>query len=367
MAIDLAQSRLVAPSLIQLELTRIWDSLEGAGKMRASLFNLIFYTSKTERTPYIHTIAKKVVENFPSRVIFITSDKKREEDFLETRVSVISSSHTASNSACDWIEIDVSKKSEGKVPFLILPHLLTDLPLYLVWAEDATQDNPLLYQLEKWAARLIFDSECTEKLPSFAKTLLKFHANSTSAIADLNWGRIESWRDLLSSTFYSPDRVAHLKNTKTIQIFYNAQESDTYCHTPVQAIYLQGWIASQLEWKLKTIQKKEECLSFLYQKKEGEVEVVLYPEKYAHMRPGAIISVDLTTKEEVHFSFGRDLKLPHQISMRFSTLEKCAIPLKYLFAKAESGQSLVREISHKGTSSHYLKLLHLLNSYEPLL
>lgn len=364
MATDFAQSRLIPPSEIQSELTRIWDSLQGTNKMRASLFNLIFYLPKTERTPYLLTVAQKVIEKFPSRIIFITADKDTKEDILQTRVSVIPAMQGESDIACDRIEIDVSKNNESKVPFLILPHILTDLPVYLIWAEDTTLDNPLLPKLEKLASRLIFDSECAEKLSLFAQKLLKFYESSNCDIADLNWGRMESWRDLLSSTFYSPERLDNLKNSRTMQIFYNAQESASYCHTAIQSIYLQGWIACQMGWKLKTLKKEKGAFTFLYEKPNGPVEILIYPEKYTDIHPGAIVSVDLTTTDDVHFSFGRNLEMPHQVSMRFSTLKECAIPLKYMFAKAESGQSLVREISHKGTSTHFLNLLKLLSRNE---
>lgn len=356
------ECRIVSPSDIQTELGRIWDSFQGTSKMRASLFNLIFFTEQTPRTDYIRTIAHKVIEKFPSRVIFITSDTNAKEDFIQTGVSVLPVGNAESDIACDLIDIHVSKQNEKKVPFLILPHILTDLPIYVVWAKDPSIQDTLLQQLEKMASRLIFDSECSEKLHDFATTLLNIYQDSKTDIADLNWARMESWRDLLSSTFYTEERLDQLKKTKNIQIFYNGLGSESYCHTLLQSIYLQGWLACQLDWKLIKADAQKAQFSFLYQKPGGQVEVTLYPEQHQGIHPGAIVSVDLTTEDEDHFSFGRDLQFPHQVSMRFSTLDRCAIPLKYFFAKAESGQSLVKEISNKGTSAHYLKLLKLLKS-----
>ncbi len=354
------EGNLVPPSQIQSELTRIWDSLQSENKMRASLFNLIFYTPKTERTDYIRTIAEKVIEKYPARVLFITADKKAKDDFLQTKVSVVFAGQY--EIACDLIQIDVSLKNRLKVPLIILPHLLTDLPIYLIWADDPTKEDPLLKQFEKMADRLIFDSECCENLSKFAKTVLALSLHGD--IADLNWGRIESWRNLLSSTFYSEERLADLKKTDTLQLFYNKRKTASYCHTALQSIYLQGWIACQLNWKLIKARTHHGDYFIEYERLGGKVQVALYPEEHETVQAGSIVSVELITKDKVHYSFGRDLALPHQISMRFSTLEKCTIPLKYLFAKAESGQSLVREISHKGTSSHFLKLLHLLQSDE---
>lgn len=355
-------TKVIPASEIQTELTRIWDSLEGTNKIRASLFNLIFYAPKKGRIDYIKTIAQKVIEKFPSRVIFITSDKQSKENFLHTEVFVISAGKSEYDVACDLIEINVSGDQEKRVPFVILPNIIPDLPIYVVWAEDPCLENPLLHQLQQLATRLIFDSESTENLPDFAASLLKIYDPNSCAIADLNWGRMESWRELLSSTFYNDDRLAQLRNTKTMQIFYNAQKTEVYCHTEIQSIYLQAWLACQLNWKLEKMSRTTEgALLLNYSKENGKkVEVTLYPESYKQIQSGSIISLDLTTEQEEHFSFGRDLSFPHLVSMRFSTLEKCEIPLKYIFSKAESGQSLVKEISHRETSDHYLKLLKML-------
>lgn len=337
-------------------MTKTWDSSEAENKMRASLFNLVFYTPKSDRTNYIRTIAQKVIEKFPSRIIFITADKNAPDNFLETRVSVIAAGEQ--DIACDLIQIDVSAQNKGKVPFLILPHILTDLPIYVIWADDPSKEDSLLTELQKMADRLIFDSECAENIPQFAKTLLSMNCD----IADLNWGRMESWRNLLSSTFYSEERLADLKKTTTIQLFYNKRKTAEYCHTALQALFLQGWLACQLDWRLTQIKSDQGNYSIEYERSGGKVQVALYPEEYPQIQSGSIVSVELITEDEIHFSFGRDLKEPHQISMRFSTPKECTIPLKYLFARAESGQSLVKEISHRGSSSHYLKLLNLLQN-----
>jgi glucose-6-phosphate dehydrogenase assembly protein OpcA len=228
----------------------------------------------------------------------------------------------------------------------------------VIWAEDPSKEDLLLGELKKMADRLIFDSECTENLPQFAKTLLSMNCD----IADLNWGRMESWRNLLSSTFYSEERLADLKKTNTIQLFYNRRKTTEYCHTSLQALFLQGWLACQLDWKLTKIQCDKESYFIEYQRSGGIVQVTLFPEEHPQIQAGSIVSVELITEDQVHFSFGRDLQQPHQISMRFSTLKECTIPLKYLFERAESGQSLVKEISHRGSSSHYLKLLNLLQN-----
>lgn len=337
---------------IASELNRIWDSLEGSNKTRASLFNLVLFTQKNKRAGYMRTLAQKVIERFPSRIIFITVDKENQENTLKASASVMTGAKGDVDIVCDLIEFEATAISQERIPFLILPHLIPDLPVYLVWAEDPIQENPLSYQLEKLATRLIFDSESTDNLSQFAESLLHHKREAQCAIADLNWARTENWRELVALTFYSQERLHQLRDAKTITITYNGQESPFFCHTKIQAIYLQGWIASQLDWSLKS----SDGTGFHY----VTTRVDLIKEMNASLPPGAIISVDIVTKNGEHFSFCRNKAIPEQILMIFCDQEKCAIPSKYLFNKSHSGLSLVNEICHSGTSSHYLKLLNFL-------
>jgi hypothetical protein len=367
MEVDLVEPiALTSPAQIQAELTRIWDSLEGTNKMRASLFNLIFYIEKNRRDPYLHTIAQKVIEKFPSRVIFITVDKSSKENYLKTSVSVLSAGKGESSIACDLIQIDVAGNQQMRVPFVILPHILADLPIYLVWAEDPNQENPLSYQFEQLCSRLIFDSEATDNLPNFAKTLLNHHMAYKIDIADLNWARMESWRTLFSTIFYSPERLDQLLRTKLMTIVYNSHETASFCHTRIQAIYLQAWLSSQLNWTLKNAIPDKSRLNLFYQKEDQTIQITIAAEDYAPLAPGTIVSVDLKTIDEDHFSFVRNPKIPNHISMKIASSEKCEIPCQYIFSKGESGKALVREICHKGTSLHYLKVLTLLSQMQVL-
>lgn len=356
-------SHVTSPSNIHRELARIWDSLEGT-KMRACLFNLIFYTQKEGRSDYIQKIAMKVIERFPSRILMITTLKNAPQDHLTTKVSVLSPNKADAGIACDLIELEVSEKMEERVPFILLPHIIPDLPIYLVWAEDPALDNPLLFQLEKFATRLIFDSEATDHLTLFAKSLLDQEHHSCTDIADLNWARIEDWRDLLSAAFHSENRLEQLLDTKSIRITYNASESPFFCHTQIQSLYLQGWLGSQLNWKFQSVRVQKKSLLFTYSKEKDPVEIELEPAQYQNLPAGMIIRLDLKTYHNWEISLSRDEKETHQIIMQVSNPEICELPTRYTIPKAESGQSLVKEICRRGTSAHYLKVLTLITKMD---
>jgi glucose-6-phosphate dehydrogenase assembly protein OpcA len=356
----------VSPADIQSELNKMWETFETKSVTRACLFNLIFYTQKNHRTHYIERIAQKVVEKFPSRVIFVAVNKTAKEDSIRTAVSVLPSSKGEFDVACDYIHIETSGSFHERIPFVILPHILPDLPVYLVWAEDPSKDDPLCYQLEQFANRLIFDSESTDNLPRFAKSVLEQHEKSHCDIADLNWARIESWREMLSMAFYSNDKLKQIENAKRITINYNSQESPFFCHTKIQASYLQAWLACQLGWEFLSVRNEKNSLIFAYKGRFGPIEIAVNAAQHANLPPGLILSVDIMTAKEEHFSFIRNEAESHQITYQYSTPSQCDLPSHYVFTKAESGQSLVKEICHRGTSEHYLKVLNLVKKMDTL-
>ena len=305
------------------------------GPLRASLFNLIVFTQKNERATYLRTISQNAIKRFPSRVIFITADRQSHNDELSAEVTTIQS-----DVACDWIDIYATEANLPQVPFVILPHLLTDLPIYVVWGEDPSLSNPIASALENLADRLIFDSETTEDLHAFARSALQHHVEGRVDIADLCWARTESWRQLLAAIFHGKERIEQLKRIKTVQITYNAITSPFFCHTKTQSLYIQNWLEGQLNWK--------------------KTQITLQPGQNKELAPGAIISLDMLTSEGEHFAFVRTPEEPHQVKMILSTPDRCEIPSKFIFTKTQAGLSLVNEIGHTGTSPHFLKLMETL-------
>lgn len=356
----------VSPENIQKELNRIWESLETTNVTRACLFNLIFYTQKNSRTPYIQRIAQKVVEKFPSRVIFVTANNEDKEDSLKTEVAIMSSSKGEFDVSCDYISIETSGASHEKIPFLLLPHILPDLPVYLLWGENPYCEDPIFSKLEQFASRLIFDSETTDNLQKFAASVLNQQEKSQCDIADLNWARIESWRDMFSMAFYSNEKLLQIERSKKISITYNSQGTPFFCHTHIQAVYFQAWLACQLNWEFQSLKKEKNTFVFTYSNSKSNVEVCLTSSEFKKLPPGLILSIDISTTEEEHFSFNRNQEILHQVTYQHSTRDQCDLPSHYVLGKAESGHSLVKEICHRGTSEHFLKVLNFVKKMDGL-
>jgi hypothetical protein len=73
-----------------------------------------------------------------------------------------------------------------------------------------------------------------------------------------------------------------------------------------------------------------------------------------------ILSLDIQTTNQEHYTFLRSTENSQQISVTFSTKTICEFPSHFLFAKGAAGQSLVKEICHNGSSKHFLNLLSFL-------
>ncbi|HSX27050.1 MAG TPA: glucose-6-phosphate dehydrogenase assembly protein OpcA [Chlamydiales bacterium] len=328
--------QIIDPAKIESELIRLWEGLAKENKMRACLFNLIVFNQLSARTDYVRSIVQKVIGKFPCRVLFISYDPDAKQAYLKTAVSVVTPKNEESI-ACDHIDIGVAGHDLKRIPFLLLPHIIPDLPVYLLWTEDPCKENSLFDALAKLSHRLIFDSECADNLIAFSEKVLALHKTGIE-IADLNWARTEGWRDLLTSTFDAPDRQEALKHLASVQITYNAKETEFFCHLKVQSIYLMSWLSARLKWKIEPEKKIE-------------------PTRWEKLGPGTIVSVELKTTDEQLFQCMRLPDQYHYVGIQISTLEKCELPFQFLLGKTATGQSLVQEITRKETSAHYLEML----------
>ncbi len=235
--IQIAQ-HIVDPSCIESELKRIWEALAQEKKMRASLFNLIVFNCISERTDYFRNIVEIVVKKFPCRTLFISEDRETPFPSLKTAISVtMPPLEENAKFACDQIDIGVSSSELHRVPYLLLPHLIPDLPTYLLWAEDPAVAHPLFKPLSTLATRVIYDSESSQSLLLFAESLLKQKKHS-QALGDMNWARMEGWRDLMASSFDDLDHQKILNKISLVKIVYNARKTEFFCHLKVQAMYL---------------------------------------------------------------------------------------------------------------------------------
>jgi glucose-6-phosphate dehydrogenase assembly protein OpcA len=342
--------QIVKPENIESTLKSVWEKLAKEDKMRACLFNLIVFSRSSTRANYTRNIVQKIIEKFPCRLIFISEDLDTSSSHLKTTVSVIMPEGKKGSIACDHIEINASLDKLKEVPNLVLPHIIPDLPITLLWPEDPCAGHILFEPLSKIATRIIFDSESASDLLTFSKKVLEAKKTFHVDIADLNWGRTEAWRDLLTSLFDTDEKIAGLKEINEIKILHNARVSEFFCHTKIQSMYLLAWLSSRLNWKCTQSNKN---LTFAFETLKGSIESV----EWEQVGPGCILAVDLYTMKGNQIEALRIKERPHLVSIQISSQDKCDLPYNYTLGQTATGQSLVKEICMKGTSQHYLDML----------
>jgi glucose-6-phosphate dehydrogenase assembly protein OpcA len=337
----------LAVANIEKELQRLFDEQKKKKQIKACLFNLIIYTHETRRTKYFQHTVNAIIEKFPCRILFIEADKEKSPKTLEVQVT----SETTGSIACDQIAITVSPDMLSKVSYLVIPHLVPDLPIYLLWGQDPTAENELFPALQKFATRLIFDSECTADLQHFALEMLKHMSSFKLEFMDMHWALLSGWREAMAQTFDTPDRLDALKNARSIQITYNAKKTPYYTHTETQSIYLQGWLASALDWNF--VSKDGGQVNY------DKTTISLQPQEHPSLTSGTILGVDVIANDDLSFSM-RVNEPGNKIIVHITHKDLCEMPFTLPLKNLERGLTFMQEIFFSSAGRHYRSMLEMI-------
>lgn len=272
---------------------------------KACLFNLIIYTQDFHRIPYFQEIIQSIIDKFPCKIIFIKGNSDPFQDYLHTEMTRATIRIGDQEIICDQFIIDVSHKNLTKVPFFILPQLIPDLPIYLLWGQDPTQEHEILPHLHRFADRVIFDSEATESLQDFSKKMIEQVKKMKGEIVDMNWVRLGGWRNVLLQTFDTKDRINWLANSRQIKIVYNVIDNPSIQHQETQSIYLQAWLATQLKWKFSSLEAHEKNTRIIYKNKRGEITIDLIIQTEPSLSPGDLLSIEVVCENNHSFNMVR--------------------------------------------------------------
>jgi glucose-6-phosphate dehydrogenase assembly protein OpcA len=355
MEINLMMSMDNSIKLVNLneELSRLWNTEQGQKKTRASLFNLIMYVQKSEHSGYYQSLIKSVVSRFPCRVMMILADTDPTQEYLKTMVSSETLGKGESQVYCEIIQIEVAGSLCERVPFIILPHILPDLPVYLLWTQDPTSENTVLPHIEPFADRIIFDSEFTNNLQQYSQSVLALMQRFHCAIGDLNWSALSGWRSIFAQVFSTQESILTLAQSKMIRIHYNQ-------HSEIRAAYLQAWLSARMSWQFDSLEVSEGNIRLTYRRPLHEVVFILSPEEVETLPAGAIVSVEIESiRNKGDYIFKRH---PHtrQILIQYSEKDLCHLPYSAHLAGNMPGQEILEEIFYPSGGKHYHDMLMVL-------
>ena len=173
---------------------------------------------------------------------------------------------------------------------LVEPLLVPDVPVFLWWLGSPPVGHPGFDSLVRLAGVLIVDSATFER--PFLTTLELAEAAAAGGeglqVADLQWGRLRGWRELLAQLFTPPPRRPFLRGIGGVGIDYAGEGRGNR----VPAALLTGWLASRLGWKLtRAVGGAGGTVVAQYESGGHAVEVQYRSVEAAHLGEGEVAAV----------------------------------------------------------------------------
>lgn len=345
---------------IEKELAQLWKKHSEKGTTRASLFTLILYTHSPSRTQFFKEWLCQVIEKFPCRIIFIEKAGAEKKNFLKTQVTLESTEDADNKTCCDQIWIEASADQLEKIPFIILPHLLPDLPILLLWSQNPSTTDNIFPALSQYATRVIFDSDDSQSLQQFSVEVLEQMGCSSCNIADLNWARLKIWREAIYHAFSNPDLLKTFDQETQIVIEYNSISENSSLNPDLLAVYLQAWIAGRLGWKKGEIQRLMDKTKISFENLNGCTQVEILPKTRKDLPEGALLSYSVKSSDhEICLTRKSDERV---LDIHVTTPSYCALPYQIVLNDLSRGHALVKELLFGCQSDHYASMLTTLSN-----
>lgn len=345
---------------IESELRKIKQESKEQGKTRACLFNLIVYTKDQEREKQFSEILRAIVQKFPCRILFIKQKTKRDKDSLITSVLSESYQEGKTSFTCDLVTFEVQGRPIERIPYLVLPHLVPDLPIYLLLGHDPTLEDDLLAQFEKYASRLIFDTGCTRNLQLFSTKMLKKIEELQYDIRDIQWGLTGPFRDIFLQTINTKERFEQLQQSSEVIITHNTLPTDYFHESEIQSIYLQAWLSKKLEWTVRDVVNSNGETILNYDHGNAQKKVILQEKKDSH-HTGGIQEVKISSSNEWDYQIVKHPSSP-KACVKITTANTCLIPITLPLPDPRRGFTFMKEIFYETTSKHYQDMLEQLSA-----
>jgi len=320
------------------------------------LFNLIVYSTCKARTAELKTILTRITEKFPCRIIQI--EKICEPNTDEIKVS-LSKERSGKNGqiTSDIIQIFVSESQMERVPFIILPNIVADLPVYLIFGDDPTSETKLLKNMQSFSTKLIFNAAWSGSLKDFSKRMKPFLQNLKIDFMDIYWALLNGWKELLAQVFDTPLKISHLRTCKKIIINYAYEKPEDL----IEAIYLTAFIASRMGWEFKAQEIQHHHKQALcYQYRGHDINVILDPVSDAQAKAGSIINFELFAENATVYKLN-SLKNSSKVLLHISSDEKCEIPCTFALSDINRGNGFLREVFYQSPGHHYAETLEMIS------
>ncbi len=356
---DTLRKENIPVSEIGTTLDGIWKKLEEKKTIKACLFNLLIYEESSEPHTVLHSTLENVVSQYPCRVISVYEDRATRHNEVRADVSAELIGKGENLVAHDQISLKVPSALRMQTPFLVLPHILPDLPIYLLWAQNPANDSEVFPAMQELASHIIFDSSCVHDIAEYARYILKQTKKYSGGVSDLNWSMLDPWRDTIRRVIHSEERVKALSEAKHLRIQYNAIEDKDY-NDQLPAFLLQAWIAASLNWSFLSCDSYEGSTRVTYKHVMGEASISLVPEARENLPHGAITCFSATSYHNDQVLIRQDETGPF-VHAHCTTQDHCDFPTTHHLDPNGNQAPLIKRVLQNYTSYHYINTLKLIS------
>jgi hypothetical protein len=171
-----------------------------------------------------------MAERHPSRTVLLTPDPGNAMNRVDATVSLecYQAAGAERNVCSEVIELRLLGARAKAPASVVLPLLISDLPVFLRWRGLPRWGSPELEQLVGVIDRLVVDSTEWDDLPSAYARLAELF--DRVAVSDIAWSRTSRWRHLLATLW------PEIGDVRALRVH----------GTAAQALLLAGWLRSRL-------------------------------------------------------------------------------------------------------------------------
>lgn len=288
-----------------VEAERIEDELarlryEAAGRpeqgqafaLRTSFINLVVYANDDETALGASQTIATLSGQHPSRALIVVARPDADEHGIDT--SLAAHCHLSPGMeqqvCCEEVTLNVNGPAANHLHSVLAPLLIPDLPVYLWWIGALPHDHHLISEIMASADRFIVDSGRFTKPAEDLRALEHLSSRaSRCALGDLNWQRLQPWRQIIAQQFAAPSLEAAKRQVSDVTISFAKNDGDERWS---QALLLCGWLSRA--FGLDAAEPGVKGLGEFTLRRDGEdVTVHLTPEAHAELDAGEIATVDI--------------------------------------------------------------------------
>jgi glucose-6-phosphate dehydrogenase assembly protein OpcA len=298
---------------IERELKELWQQVgekevaTGQSVTRACAINLVMYCEDDDAETAASTLLDEITINHPCRAILAICRPAKEPN-LEAWVSArchITDAKNRKQICCEQITVRAEGTGQDTLASVVLPLLVSDLPVILWW-QAAGMNRKLLAPFLPAIDKLVVDSSLEtghlnlfNELKDLRENAKKLGCHSRFGVSDLSWRRIMPWREALAMSFdreTGAQPAAALSSLERLEVCY-ADDAKPSKDQPVirsgvlhQSVLLLGWMAERLSWTAQSMVKSKDA-SLNVQFNNGKVSATFMPLPRTDVRAGNICSV----------------------------------------------------------------------------